>query len=170
MLKESDGLVLLGVTFDSKMTFEKNLRSVSRAASQRLSILRKSWQVFHDRLLLEKCFSGFVMPVLEQWSAVWRSAADTHLKLPDTLSGRTGSALVWHSEVAGSRLTKCSKSCDLQPALQCAIRGAQGVVPCVGWGCDQSIGSTVSDAIVRSWLWLTATRNFPLGYFGNYCK
>ena len=26
------------------------------------------------------------------------------------------------------------KSCDLQPALQCAIRGAQGVLPCVGWG------------------------------------
>ena len=34
-----------------------------------------------------------------------------------------------------------------------AIRGAQGVLPCVGRGlgwCDQLIGSTVSDAIVRS--------------------
>ena len=50
------------------------------------------------------------------------------------LSGRTGSALVWHSEVARSRLTQSSKSCDLQPELQCAIRGAQGVLPCVGWG------------------------------------
>ena len=52
VLKESGDLVILGVTFDSKMTFEKHLRSVSRAASQRLCILRKSWQVFHDRLLL----------------------------------------------------------------------------------------------------------------------
>ena len=51
-----------------------------------------------------------------------------------TLSCRTGSALVWHSEVARSRLTQCSKYCDLQLALQCAIRGAQGVLPCVGWG------------------------------------
>ena len=51
-----------------------------------------------------------------------------------TLSGLTGSALVWHSEVARSRLTQCIKSCDLQPALQCAIRGAQGVLPCVWWG------------------------------------
>ena len=51
-----------------------------------------------------------------------------------TLSGRTGSALVRHSEVARSRLTQRNKSCDLQPALQCAIRGAQGVLPCVGWG------------------------------------
>ena len=48
-LKESDDLVILGVTFDSKLTFEKHLCLVSRAASQRLGILRKSWQVFHDR-------------------------------------------------------------------------------------------------------------------------
>ena len=34
-----------------------------------------------------------------------------------------------------------------------------------GGGCDQSIGSTVSDAIVRSWLGLTATRSSPLGCF-----
>ena len=40
VLKESDDLVILGVTFDSKMTFEKHLRSVSRAASQWLGILR----------------------------------------------------------------------------------------------------------------------------------
>ena len=40
VLKEPDDLVILGVTFDSKMTFEKHLRSVSRAASQRLCILR----------------------------------------------------------------------------------------------------------------------------------
>ena len=28
VLKESDDLVILGVTFDSKMTFEKHIRSV----------------------------------------------------------------------------------------------------------------------------------------------
>ena len=34
VLKESDDVVILGgVTFDSKMTFEKHFRSVSRAAS-----------------------------------------------------------------------------------------------------------------------------------------
>ena len=36
--KESDDLVILGVTFDSKMTFEMNLHSVSKAASQRIGI------------------------------------------------------------------------------------------------------------------------------------
>ena len=38
-LKKSDDLVILGVTFDSKMTFEKHPSSVSRAASQRLGVL-----------------------------------------------------------------------------------------------------------------------------------
>ena len=82
-LKESDDLDILRVTFDSKLTFEKHLRSVSRAASQRLGILRKSWRVFHDRLLIGRCFWDFVVPVLEYCSAVWCSAADTHLRLQD---------------------------------------------------------------------------------------
>ena len=83
VLKESDDLVILVVTFNSKMTFEKHLRSVSRAASQRLDILRKSWQVVHDRSLLGRCCRGFALPVLEYCSAGWCSAADTHLTLLD---------------------------------------------------------------------------------------
>ena len=83
VLKESDDLVILGVTFDSKMTFEKHLRSVSRTSSQKLGILRKSWRVFRDRSLLLSCFRCFALPVLEYCSAVWCSAADTHLKLLD---------------------------------------------------------------------------------------
>ena len=64
VLKESADLDILGVTFDSKMTFEKHLRSVSSAAAQRLGIMRKSWQVFHDRLLLLRSFWSFVLPIL----------------------------------------------------------------------------------------------------------
>ena len=75
-LKESGDLVILGVIFDSKMIFEKHLRSVSRAASQRLGNLR-SWQVFHDILFLGRCFRDFVLHILEYCSAVRRSAADT---------------------------------------------------------------------------------------------
>ena len=65
VLKESEDLVILGVIFDSKMTFEKHLRSVTRAASQRLGILRKFWRGFLDRSLLGRCIVGFVLPVLE---------------------------------------------------------------------------------------------------------
>ena len=83
VLKESDDLVILGVTFDSKLTFERHIRSVSRAASQRHGFLRKSSRVFHDRSLLGRCFQGFVLPVFQYCSAVWCSAADTHIKLLD---------------------------------------------------------------------------------------
>ena len=45
--------------------------------------MRKSWRIFHDGLLIERCFWGFVLPVLECCPAVWCSAADIHLKLLD---------------------------------------------------------------------------------------
>ena len=73
-------------------------------------------------------------------------------------------------KVARSRFAHCSKYCDLQPspALQCAIRGAQGVLPFVGWGVQ------LVNWIYRllhhcpySWFWLTATRSSPLGYFSK---
>ena len=86
VLKESVDLDILGVIFDSNLTCEKHLRSVSRAASQRLGILRKPWRVFHDRLLIGRCFWGFVFPVLKYCSAVWCSVADTHLKLLDRVA------------------------------------------------------------------------------------
>ena len=61
------------------MTFERHLRPVSRAASQRFGILRKSGRVLASWEML----SGLVLPVLEYCSAVWCSAADIHLKLLD---------------------------------------------------------------------------------------
>ena len=51
---------------------------------------------------------------------------------------------------------------DLYYAL--GPRRSGGTVHEGGW-CDQSIGSTVSGAIVHSWLWSTPTRKSPLGYF-----
>ena len=105
VLKWSDDLDKLAVMLDSKMTFEKHLRSVSGAVSQRLGILRNSWRVFHDRSLLGRCFRGFVLPVLDYCSALWCSAADTHLKLLDNVvsgsSFLTGS--VFESDIAHRR-------------------------------------------------------------------
>ena len=44
VLKKSDNLDILEVTFDSKMTFEKHLRSVpEQLLDQWLGILMKSW-------------------------------------------------------------------------------------------------------------------------------
>ena len=92
------------------MNFEKHLRSVSRAALQRLGILRKSWRVFHDRALLGRCFRGIVLPVLEYCSAAWCSAADTHLKLLDRA-------------VSGARfLTGGVFECDISHRRSVAVR------------------------------------------------
>ena len=83
------------------MTFQKHLCSVSRAASQRHGILRKSWRVFLYRSLLGRCFRGFVLPVLEYCSAVWCSAANTFLKLLDC-------------SVCGARFLTCGVfECDI---------------------------------------------------------
>ena len=92
MLKESDDLDILGVTFDSKMILIPRWpRSVSRASSQRLGILRKSWQVFHDGSLFGWWCLGFVLTVLEYCSTVWCSPAVTHIKLLN----RVGKKLVF---------------------------------------------------------------------------
>ena len=72
---------------------------------------------------------------------------------------RIGKVVAPHAAVARSIPLRCT---DLFYA-----RSAQGVLPMRVGGCDQSIGSTVSDAIVRSWLWLTATRSSPVGCFGT---
>ena len=88
VLKESDNLFILGLTFDSNMTFEKHLRLVSRAASQRhgiqmlwyldtkaqtagyTSFPNNKHAIFHDRLLLRRCFLGFILPILDCFSSV----------------------------------------------------------------------------------------------------
>ena len=106
--KEPDDLVILGVTINSKMTFEKHLRSVSKAASQRHGIPRKSRQVFHDRNLF--AHSGFCIARFEElWSAVWCSAADTHLELLDRVV------------ICASFLTDGVFECDLVHRLSMAV-------------------------------------------------
>ena len=102
VLKESDDLVILGVTFNSKMTFEKH-------------------QVYRDTLLLGRCFLGFVLSVLAYCSAVWCSAADIHLKQLDCVVS-CASFLTWG-------LLKCNLHIvDLWRYYVCYIRS--GVIRC----------------------------------------
>ena len=87
----------------------EHLHLVSRAASERLGILRKSWRVFHDRSLLGRCFLGFVLPVLEYCSAMWCSADDTHLKLVD------------HAVSCARFLTGGEFECDIAHRISVAV-------------------------------------------------
>ena len=66
----------------------------------------KSWRVFHDRLLLGRCFRDFVKSVLEYCSAVCCcSAADTHLTLLDRVVSRVSflTGDVFESDIAHLR-------------------------------------------------------------------
>ena len=62
------------------------------------------------------------------------------------------------------RILKVGRSIPAEAALiYYYARGAHGVLPIMVGGAKKSIGSIVSDAIVRRWLWSTATTNSPLG-------
>ena len=76
-------LRILGVILDSKLTFERQIRSIAASAAQKLGILRKPWQVFQDVDVVKRCFWSFILPILEYCSPVWSFAADFHLALLD---------------------------------------------------------------------------------------
>ena len=71
---DSAALVILGIifvakmTFDAKMIFENHLHRIYRAAAKFLGIMRKSWLGFHDWSLLPKSFFSIVLLVLEYCS------------------------------------------------------------------------------------------------------
>ena len=109
-----------------------------RSASQRLGISRKSWRVFHDRSLLGRCYRGFIPPVLKYCSAVWCSAANTHLKqLSRVVSGvrfLTRGVFECHivrcRSVAGLCMLytiRCSPMHSLFGALPVPVRVTRGV-------------------------------------------
>ena len=76
-----------------------------------------------------------------------------------TLSGRIGKVVASHASVARSIPAEVALIYNMHEALRgTAHEGGRS---------DQSIGSTVFDAIVRSWLWLTATRSSSLGRFST---
>ena len=97
------GLTILGVLFDSKLTFEDHLRRVVSTASQKLGIMRRVRSIFRDRDLVRKCFMSFILPILEYCSPVWRSSAECHLHLLDRVISQASFLLngdlscdLWH--------------------------------------------------------------------------
>ena len=76
-------LKLLGVTLDSKLTFETHVRSVVSCISQKLGLLRKCRRIYADDDIVMNSFYSFILPHFEYCSLVWNSAAETHLRLLD---------------------------------------------------------------------------------------
>ena len=82
-IPDSSTLKLLGVIFDSKLTFETHVRSVASRVGQKIGLLRKCRRIYVDDDIIRNCFYSFILPLFDYCSLVWGSAADTHLRLLD---------------------------------------------------------------------------------------
>ena len=69
-------LDILGVKFESKLTFEFDSK-----LTLRIGILRLVKRIFVDTSVLLRCYFAFVLPILEYCSPVWGSAAECRLQL-----------------------------------------------------------------------------------------
>lgn len=74
---------ILGVTLDSKLTFEEHIRSVCASVNRKSGLLRKCYKMFACEATVLHSFYAFILPHLEYCAPVWMSAADSHLRLLD---------------------------------------------------------------------------------------
>ena len=82
-LEVSNSLKLLGVTLDSKLTFEKHIRNMASSISQKTGILRKGCKTLGRNDAVIKSFYAFILPCFEYCMPVWSSAVNSHLRLLD---------------------------------------------------------------------------------------
>ena len=82
-IQASPNLAILGVKFESKLTFKDHVRGIVSSVFQRIDILRLVKRIFVDTSLLLCCYFEFVLPILEYCSLVWGSAAECRLQLLD---------------------------------------------------------------------------------------
>ncbi|GFS08373.1 RNA-directed DNA polymerase from mobile element jockey, partial [Elysia marginata] len=72
----------LGVTFDPRLTWCKQIETVQKNAVRRTLLLKKltrtSWGA--DMKLLKKTYVGYVRPVMEYGIAAWRTASKTNFQ------------------------------------------------------------------------------------------
>ena len=79
-IRASPNLDILGVKFDSKLTFEDYVRGIISRVSQIICILRLVKRIFVGTSVLLRCYFAFVLPILEHSSPVYGSAAACHLQ------------------------------------------------------------------------------------------
>ena len=78
MLTDCSTIKLLGVIFDSKLTFESHIRNMASAIAQKIGILRKCRRIYEDDSIVKHSFFSFILPHFEYCAPVWSSAAETH--------------------------------------------------------------------------------------------
>lgn len=87
VLTPKDEVEVLGVTYDSKLTFKTHIERLAREASGKLAILRRiSWLL--DSKGLETLYKAQVRSSLEFACLAWGGAANIHLVLLDKVQDR----------------------------------------------------------------------------------
>ena len=84
---EEESLKLLGVVFDSRLTFRTHLRNIALRGNQRLYFLRRVAPLL-DAKGREKVYRGFVRPVLEYCPLVWMGAPSSYLAQLESIQRR----------------------------------------------------------------------------------
>ena len=64
-LREVNSLRILGITFDSKLTFEMHLQGVVSKAAKHLGVVRRAGKLFDCPRVLKSCFNAYVLFSLE---------------------------------------------------------------------------------------------------------
>ena len=80
-IRATPNLDILGMKFDSKLTFEDHVRCIVSCVYQKIGIFMLAKHIFVDTSVLLRCYFAFVLPILEYCSPVWGSAAECHLQL-----------------------------------------------------------------------------------------
>ena len=78
-IKRVTNMVDLGVTIDSKLTFDVHIGNICTTARQRCALILKSFSS-RDPLLLFRAFTTFVRPLLEYASCVWNPYSIAHIE------------------------------------------------------------------------------------------
>ena len=81
------------------------------------------------------------------------------------LSGSIGKVVASQAKGCKVVIDRITAAAELHRFILCTRRSVGTAHE--GGGYDQLIGSTFSDAIVRSWLWSTATKSSPLVYLSR---
>ena len=84
ILQHSDSIKLLGVTFDTHLSYRNHLRAVALRANQRIGFFRKASRVLNRQGRMVT-YKGFIRYLLEYAPLVWIGAAQSHIQALDRI-------------------------------------------------------------------------------------
>ena len=76
-------LRILGITLDSKLTFETLFLEVVSNTAKNLEVVRRASKLFDCPRVLKRCFNACILSTVVYCAPVWMLSAESHLNLLD---------------------------------------------------------------------------------------